>query len=40
MKWPKYQKVIRLEIQVRITSHINKWANVGSSEIPEMGSGA
>jgi hypothetical protein len=27
MKWPRYRRVISLEIQVGITSQINKWAN-------------
>jgi hypothetical protein len=27
MKWPRYRRVISLEIQVVITSQINKWAN-------------
>jgi hypothetical protein len=27
MKWPRYQRIISLEIQVGITSQINKWAN-------------
>jgi hypothetical protein len=26
MKWPRYRRVISLEIQVGITSQINKWA--------------
>jgi hypothetical protein len=27
MKWPRYRNVVRLEIEVTITSQINKWAN-------------
>jgi hypothetical protein len=27
MEWPRYRRVISLEIQVGITSQINKWAN-------------
>jgi hypothetical protein len=27
MKWPRYRRVISLEIQVEITSQINKWVN-------------
>ena len=27
IKWPRYRRVISLEIQVGITSQINKWAN-------------
>jgi hypothetical protein len=27
MKWPRYRRLIRVEIQVGITSQINKWAN-------------
>jgi hypothetical protein len=27
MKWPRYRRVISLEIQVGIKSQINKWAN-------------
>jgi hypothetical protein len=27
LKWPRYRRVISLEIQVGITSQINKWAN-------------
>jgi hypothetical protein len=26
MKWPRYRRVVSLEIQVGITSQINKWA--------------
>jgi hypothetical protein len=28
MKWPRYRKGISLEIQVGITSQINKWTNM------------
>jgi hypothetical protein len=27
MKWPRYRRVISLEIQLEITSQINNWAN-------------
>jgi hypothetical protein len=38
MKWPRYRTVISLEIEIGITSQINKWANTDPPEIQKVGS--